>query len=151
MKKIELRPNGTKRVCTVNLEKSKTDGSFKEECDTNNIIAKFNKTGQLTHIAKRQGNYADVSEITDLHTAFIHVKEAKETFQELPAILRKKFNNSPTEFIAFLEDPKNDEEAVQLGLKVKINNNPTKQNVSAGAKTKTKSKPKNDDELNDDE
>ena len=131
MKQIQIRENGTKRVATINTLPSKTDQSFKDECDVNNIIAKFNKTGQISHLTKRQGQYADVANIPDLHTASIQVQEAGQAFKDLPAILRKKFNHDPINMIEYLQDPANDEEAVKLGLKVKLNQpepEPKKQN-----------------------
>ena len=38
-----------------------TDQQFKDDCDVNFIVDKFTKTGHLTHLAKFQGMYADVS------------------------------------------------------------------------------------------
>lgn len=117
MKKIETRANGTKRVYTVNEEPSKTDQSFKDEVNVNNIISKFNKTGQISHLAKKQGMYADLSTIEDLHTSLTQVVQAQEAFDSLPAELRRRFGNSPVEMVNFLQDPANDQEAVKLGLK----------------------------------
>jgi len=119
MKIIEIRSNGTKRVATVNTEPSKTDQSQAKACDVNNIIAKYKKTGQLTHLKSKQGTYADLSEVTDLLGALTTVQKAQEAFETLPASLRKKLNNDPVRFIEYLKDPKNDEEAIKLGLKVK--------------------------------
>ena len=38
MKKIEIRPDGSKRVYTVNLDVSMTDPSWKDDCDVNIIL-----------------------------------------------------------------------------------------------------------------
>lgn len=117
MKVIEIRKNGTKRVYTVNNEPSKTDQSQAKECDVNHIMKKYMKTGQITHLAKVRGTYADVSAIPDLNEALSIVKQADESFSSLPAQVRKRFGNDPSQLLEFLKDPKNDEEAIQLGLK----------------------------------
>lgn len=119
MKHIEIRKNGTKRVYTTNSQVSKTEQQFAKECDVNEIMRKFMKTGQVTHLAKHQGQFVDVSEIPDLHTAMIQVAAAQQTFDLLPAELRKRFGNSPVNMVEFLQDPSNDDEAVKLGLKVR--------------------------------
>lgn len=116
MKKIEIRKNGTKRVFTVNEEPSKTDPSWKDECDANNIMANYIKTGQIRHLAKAQGLYADVSEIPDLGTALDQVTKAQFAFDSLPSDLRSRFGNSPISFIQFLQDDKNKDEAIKLGI-----------------------------------
>ena len=69
MKVIEKRKNGSIRVYTVNNEPSMTDQQFKDDCDVNFNVNKFTKTGHLTHLAKFQGMYADVSAIPDLAEA----------------------------------------------------------------------------------
>lgn len=117
MKIIEIRANGTKRVYTKNEEPSKTDKSWKKDCDVNEIVRRFNKTGQITHLRNTQGVYADVSEITDLKTALETVQNAQNAFDSLPAELRKKFDNDPQKMIEYLQDPKNNDEAYKLGLK----------------------------------
>lgn len=119
MKVIEIRPNGTKRVYTRNDEPSKTDQSFSEEVNVNNIMAKYIKTGQIKHLAKNVGLYADVSEIPDLAEALDQVTKAQYAFDALPSNLRTRFQNSPVEMVNFLSDNKNYDEAVSLGLIVK--------------------------------
>lgn len=116
---ITLRPNGSKRIQTVNTEPSKTQQQFAKECDVNEIIRKYIKTGQISHLAKNQGVYADVSEIPDLHSAMMQVSQAQQAFDSLPAELRKRFGNSPVAMVEFLSNPMNDDEAIELGLKTK--------------------------------
>jgi len=119
MKKIEIRPNGTKRVHTVNTDPSKTDQQWKKSCDVNEIVTKYKRTGQLSHVRAQQPTYADVSEIPDLLTSLTQVKQAESAFLTVPAELRKKLNNDPVAFIDFLNDPTNDDEAIKYGLKNK--------------------------------
>lgn len=121
MKKIEevILANGQKRrrVYTENVKPSKTDQQYAKETDVNYILSRYQKTGQLTHISKIQGQYADVSSIPNLYQALQNVKLANDSFMELPAEIRKKFMNSPALMIEYLQDPANDSEAIKLGLK----------------------------------
>nr|QJB20813.1 MAG: internal scaffolding protein [Microvirus sp.] len=112
-----LRKNGTRIIGIQNEEDSLTDPSFASECNVNNIVKKFKNTGQITHLAKREGVYADVSTVTDLLTATIQVQKASEAFKTIPAELRRKLNEDPAQLIEFLNDPENDEEAIYYGLK----------------------------------
>lgn len=112
---ITKRKNGTIRVQTLSSLPSKTDQSFKDECDVNNIVNTFMKTGQLKQ--GKQGAYGDVSEIPrDLLEITQTIQKAHDSFMELPAEAREKFNNDPNKMISFLQDPKNSKEAVRLGL-----------------------------------
>lgn len=101
---------------TINKLPSKTDQSFQKECDVNNIIAKYKKTGQLTHLNKRQGVYADISDLPDLMGAHQIVQTAHDTFMQLPAEFRRELNNDPNRMIEYLQDPKNTPKAIELGL-----------------------------------
>lgn len=119
MKIVTVKANMRKRVATRFEEPSKADQSQKEQCDVNVIMRKYNKTGQINHINRFPGRYADVSEIPDLLQASVQLREAQLAFNALPAELRKKLNNDPINLVAYLNDPKNDEEAISFGLKSK--------------------------------
>lgn len=114
---ISHTPRRIRRVATENTESSMTDQSFKKDCDVNTVIARFKKTGQITHLARTQGVYADLSETKDLLSSIMEVQRANDAFMTLPSQLRAKLNNSPADFIEWINDPKNDEEAIKYGLK----------------------------------
>lgn len=117
MKKIEIRENGTKRVYEdFSGYIDKTDQSFKAECDVNNIINRYMKTGEINHRARTAGIYGDFSNITDLKESMELVKYANEQFMEIPAEIRKKFGNDPTQLTEWLQDPKNLDDAIKHGL-----------------------------------
>jgi len=120
-KLIEVRPNGTKRVATPKSEEpSLTQQQFAKDCDVNNIIAKYKKTGSVTHVRNRtEGVYANLVDIPDYAEALQQIIHANETFGELPAQTRARFANDPQLLIEFLKDPKNDEQAIELGLRVR--------------------------------
>jgi hypothetical protein len=111
---------GRRKVFTINNEPSKTDPSFADECDANHIMQKFQQTGQITHVTKTPGQYLDVSYAQDLHESMIQVQAAKEEFSSLPAKVRSRFNHDMRAYVDFMMDPKNDEEAIDLGLKKKV-------------------------------
>lgn len=116
-KVIMIRKNGSRRVFTVNNQPSLTDQQWKKDCDVNSIIASHHKTGQIPHLAKIQGQFADVSEIQDLLPSLMKVEIASQSFLKLPPATRSRFGNKMENMITFLQDPKNSDEAIKLGLK----------------------------------
>lgn len=94
---------------------SMTKQSFKDEVNINNIMAKFQKSGAITHYAKHAPNYGDATHI-ELHDALNVVADAETMFEELPSSLRKRFDNNPEKFLEFVQDEKNLEEMRELGL-----------------------------------
>lgn len=97
---------------------SMTKQSFVEECDINNILREYSASGQLRHISARaeQGMYADLPDQADFQTALNIVLEGQAAFASLPSKVRNRFNNDPAEFLEFMADPANQEEAIRLGL-----------------------------------
>lgn len=96
---------------------SMTHQSFKEECDINRIMKKWEKTGIIEHRNTFEGNYADFTTVpTDYHTAMNSILAAEEMFMTLPAAVRKKFHNDPGEFLDFADNPENLQEMQEMGL-----------------------------------
>jgi len=110
------RADGSVRVATVNDEPSLTQQSFKDQVDVNNIVKKYQTTGEWLHLTKKQGIYADVSEITDYQESLYKIARAQDAFMSLPGDLRQQFGNDPAQLLAFLQDPANREKAQQMGL-----------------------------------
>lgn len=98
---------------------SLTKQAFKDECDINNILKKYKNTGLLTHVQAARSRYADFTAVSDYQSALNAVLEAQDAFQDLPANIRERFNNDPMSFVSFIDNPANDEQAIQLGLKVR--------------------------------
>lgn len=93
----------------------KTKQAMANECDINSIIAKAVKAGGLPR-SEKLALYADVSNVPDYHTAHEIVLRAQAQFQALPSLVRDRFNNEPANFLAFMHDEKNQDEAIELGL-----------------------------------
>ncbi len=103
-----------KRVRFKPVGKTMAKQSFKKECDINNILSRFTKTGNFDHVSMRPPDYG-VVEGSDLHTLMNVVAEANSAFEEMPEVLRNRFS-SPQQLVAFLGDDSNREEAIDLGL-----------------------------------
>lgn len=96
-------------------EKSRTKQSFAAECNINNIMKKYQKTGVLEHIARHAPTYGDFTPI-DYKQAMETVAEANSMFEELPSSVRTRFSNDPAEFLAFVEEPENIDALRDMGL-----------------------------------
>lgn len=95
-------------------EPSKTQQSFKDDCDINVIVRRFGVTGQLPNVAAPV--YGDFSQIDDFRSAIHAVMDAEDEFMKLDAKIRERFNNDPQELLEFCADTRNIEEAKKLGL-----------------------------------
>lgn len=103
------------RVRVDGFEKSRTRQSEAAACDINNIMRRYEQTGVLP-VDGREAFYADVSQMGDYRTALEQVRLANEAFLELPAGLRRRFDNDPAAFLDFTSDPANRKEMQELGL-----------------------------------
>lgn len=91
--------------------------SFKDECDINNILKRYEQTGILPEIRQAlEGQYGDFSQVADYQNALNSVLLAEEMFAALPAKVRDKFQNNPQGFVEFCMNPKNKDELIALGL-----------------------------------
>lgn len=97
---------------------SMTKQEFVAECDINNIIKQYSATGQLKHISSKaaQGAYLDLPDDLDFQSSLETVRVAQEAFATLPSSTRSRFENDPAQFLAFLSDPANQDEAIKLGF-----------------------------------
>lgn len=89
--------------------------SFKDECDINKIMEKFQKSGAITHFTKNAPIYGDHSS-AELFEAQLVVANAETMFAELPSSIRKKFDNNPGQFLEFVQNPANEKAMQELGL-----------------------------------
>lgn len=108
--------NGSLDVSTPNNQQTRTQQQFKEQCDVNNIVRKYQITGEFTHLSQKIGAYSDISEVPDYQTMIHQIKDAENAFMDLPATTRARFKNDPGQLMAFLKDSKNYDEGVKLGL-----------------------------------
>jgi len=115
-----------------------TKQSFKDECNINKIMEKFQRTGILNHYTANAPQYMDIEPL-DYHQAMNIIAEANSMFEELPAIARAKFNNDPETFLEYVQDPQNKDELPTLGLALKPS--PVQNTASQEPKTESASAP----------
>lgn len=127
--------------------RSVTNQSDKDSTDINLIMKRYEKTGLITDLItgnNRQPMYGDFTEVSNFHEMQSKIARVTQAFEALPASTRSKFNNDPAVLVDFLADPKNDAEAVKLGLKdasVLPVDNPTETSTNSEA-DKPKDQPK---------
>ena len=97
-----------------------TQQSAKDECDINLIVERAKRGSDINHVNSRSPMYGDFTQLpTDLRDCLVQVKKAEEAFMSLDPFVRKRFSNDPAELMDFLKDPKNRQEAIDLGLVAK--------------------------------
>lgn len=106
----------TKRSTWSTDQETLTKQASREECDINNILSKYRRTGVVTHLAVRPGGYTHYNDSMDFKQALDLVIDAENDFASLPSDLRRRFNNDPYELLQFIDNNENYDEAVQLGL-----------------------------------
>ena len=96
-------------------KKGRTKQWHKKECDINQIMAKYQKTGVIDHVNTHQENYGFATS-EDLHESLNLINTANDMFADLPSKARVEFNNEPGQFLDFVQDPKNHSKLYDLGL-----------------------------------
>lgn len=104
---------------------------FKDDCDIHTIVDRFTRTGRLP-VMEQRPLYGDFSDVADFQEAQNLIARTTEYFDLLPSDLRARFNNNPSEFLAFVNDPQNTEEAIKLGILAKAENQPVEPVKSSG-------------------
>lgn len=114
--RTELREDGSRRLAIV-CGGGRTKQSFKKECDINVIMARFEKTGALSHFARHAPSYGFAPAVT-FHESLEIVRRGTEMFMDLPGKVRARFGNDPAQFLEFVQDENNADEMLALGLRV---------------------------------
>jgi len=113
--KVDTRADGSKRV-RLYTGKEGAVQSFKEECDINNVVRKHGSPPMVAVLGDGGAKYGDFSHVSDYQSALNAVISAENLFNQVPADIRDRFANDPGRFLAFVDDPKNADELVRLGL-----------------------------------
>ena len=113
---MEIRKPYTREAVQIDAgENPALNSHFKKECDINVIMAKYQKTGAITHFNKHQAQYG-MADGQTFQDAMNLVCEAQEMFNDLPSSIRSRFGNDPAAFLDFVQDESNADEMVKLGL-----------------------------------
>lgn len=103
---------------TVCEKETRTQQQYKDEVDINTIVERFGVTGELPP-PMNFPTEQDFEETFDFQTAMNTIVQAQTSFMTLPAKARARFNNSPQQFMEFIHDPDNIDEAIKLGIATK--------------------------------
>lgn len=100
---IIVRENGTIDVRHYCEGESEVKESFKDQCDINKIMKRYERTGEITHLARTQPIFADVlNAVSDYKTAHDLILEAQSAFLELPSEVREAYGHDPGTFLESL-------------------------------------------------
>ncbi len=84
----------------------RTKQSQKDECDINKLLERSAREGSLSHLDKYQARYGDFSDF-DFTEHAIKMAEGQTIFENLPAEVKKEFDQSPDKFFEFVTNPEN--------------------------------------------
>jgi len=117
-------------ACTAAEDRAKQ--SFKNDCDINVLMKRFEKTGVLPDFGNRIPQFADVSAL-DFTESANQVARVRGAFSMLDARTRARFENRPELMLEFIADPSNRAEAVKLGLVKEISDGREEGSSGAGS------------------
>lgn len=88
---------------------------FKDECDINIIMTRYEKQGVLTHVNNKIPSFtvADGESFTEIMQK---LSAAKEYFESLPSAIRNRFGNSVEQFVDAANNPEYAEQLKDLGF-----------------------------------
>lgn len=96
---------------------SLTAQQFKDDCDIN-LIMQRHAAGEPIDAHIRQGKFVDLTTVPSYQEAMNLIVEADQAFASLPATVRARFDNTPSKFLQFAQDPANMAEMIRMGLAI---------------------------------
>ncbi|WNK13808.1 MAG: internal scaffolding protein [Microvirus sp.] len=107
LRKIRITFNGPGRTLQ----------QFKSESDINTIMGQYLRTGVLPpNYDPNSGQYIDATGF-EYQAAMELVASANSMFHNLPSALRARFDNDPSKFLNYVENPDNAAGLAAMGLK----------------------------------
>lgn len=103
-------------MVTGELEDSRTKQEMAAACDINNIMKKFERTGEINHLSTKVAQYGDFGSAMSFQEARNAVIATTHTFEQLPHKIRTFFDNDPANLVDFMADSANDEAGREMGL-----------------------------------
>lgn len=78
--------------------------SFRESCDINNIVARFN-AGDVSVLSRSQGAFFDATQLPHTYAEMLNtVINAEATFNQLPLEVRERFENNYVKWLSMMDD-----------------------------------------------
>lgn len=96
----------------------RTEQSHAGEADINQIMARARRGELMDFAPEHEPHYGDATGPQYLEANII-IANANSMFEDLPAKIRSKFNHNPAQFLEFVQNPENAEEAFKLKLTTK--------------------------------
>jgi len=97
-------------------QENRVQQHFGPSCDVNEMRKRMSR-GQTVKVVPSDGMfYGDFTRCNDFQSAQNAICAAREAFDALDYRIRDRFNNDPNQFLRFVQDEKNREEAIELGL-----------------------------------
>lgn len=93
-----------------------TKQSMAFECDINNILKQFSKTGIINHINSNQAQYLDLPDNLDFQSSLAIIQQADDAFASLPSKVREHYKNDPARFLGALTDPAERDLLTEYGI-----------------------------------
>ena len=93
---------------------TKVQQHYAEQLEINRIMKRALNGGSLP-APTTAPIYGDFR-VTDLRQAYEMIDRAESGFNSLPSDVRTRFANDPLELVSFVEDERNRDEAVRIGL-----------------------------------
>ena len=96
--------------------KSLTEQTHLKDVKIQNVLRKAKKQGIVTHVAKYAGTYSDMIDAPSFHEAQNAIASATSMFETVPAEIRKHFDNDPSKYLEFMQNPENYDAIEELGF-----------------------------------
>lgn len=118
MNPFKVRSKFSQRVAVITDtgDVQRTQQHFKDQCDVNKIMARYNKTGIISHVNRAQAKYGDFTMLGDFVENADKVVRAQQAFDQLPSELRKEFDNDYTKFFASIGKPEYRDKMAKWGI-----------------------------------
>lgn len=114
MPNIFSRYNPPPQVGLVVASESPVQQQFLSETKIDNILRKYSL--QQILLSSKPAAYFDTTLVDDFQTTQNKVVLAQAYFDSMPAVLRKKFNNSLSQFVEYVGNPQNRSALEDLGI-----------------------------------
>jgi len=115
LKETKISRRARKLCPTIITGEGLTEQSHKDQCDINQILADYTRTGFMRHAKENKGRYDDVSAV-DFQKSMETVANVKSLFENLPSEIRKEFGQNPSNFLNYVQDPSNGSELAARGI-----------------------------------
>lgn len=115
---IVLNPLSKTRLIQVDFSEtvSLTQQHFQDECCIHRILEQSMRTGAVQNVTRAIARYGDFTEVNEYRENLHKISEANDAFAQLPATVRREFDNDPGKFFEFASNPANIDKLRELGL-----------------------------------